>query len=184
MSSGGNDAMANNPASPRLRRLVSTVTRRDNPRATTTVSRHVAAAPEEVFAAATDAWQFPLWVIGATHMRDVDGDWPAIGTRAHHQVGPWPLAVSDTTLVRAIEPDRRIALDARAWPVGVARVEIDVEPEGDGTLITMAEWPVRGLGRWLDGPPLRALLRARNRESLVRLAAIAERGSAEQHDRK
>jgi hypothetical protein len=54
---------------------------------------------------------------------------------------------------------------------------IELEPDGDGTLVTMHETPIAGPGKWLHNPASEALLDRRNVESLARLAAIAERRS-------
>jgi uncharacterized protein YndB with AHSA1/START domain len=138
------------------------------------VTRVVTVAPERVFAELTDAWMFTGWVVGASHIRDVDEHWPQVGARLHHTVGPWPLTISDNTEVLEVEPPHRIVLQARAWPVGEARIEIVIEEHPDGALITMSEWPTHGVGRWLRNPLQDAILRSRNRESLARLASIAE----------
>lgn len=55
------------------------------------VSEMVSAKPGQVFAVLADGWLYPLWVVGASHMRQVDEGWPAVGTRIHHSVSPWPL---------------------------------------------------------------------------------------------
>ena len=55
------------------------------------------APPERVFDALVDAWLLPVWVVGATHIRDVDDNWPEPGSVVHHQVGAWPFTISDVT---------------------------------------------------------------------------------------
>lgn len=138
------------------------------------MSRHFAASPETVFATMTDAWLYPVWVVGATHVRDVDAGWPAPGTRMHHQVGPWPISISDDTEVLVCEPPTHLVLQARAYPFGQARVDLSVEAAGDGSLVRLSEVLTHGVGHVIDNPLQRRLLAARNRESLARLAAIAE----------
>jgi hypothetical protein len=86
------------------------------------VSQSVSASADRIFAVLADGWLYPLWVVGASHMRDVDSGWPAVGTRIHHSVGPWPLNVRDMTRVVAVKPGRMLELDARVWPTGTARV--------------------------------------------------------------
>jgi uncharacterized protein YndB with AHSA1/START domain len=139
------------------------------------VSKHVNAPPERVWAELSDGWMFTGWVVGATHIRDVDPNWPQVGARLHHQVGAWPLVVNDSTAVVESEPPRRLVLQARAWPVGEARVEVTIEADGDGSMVVMSEAPTDGPGRWLHNPVQEALLRRRNVESLERLADIAEK---------
>lgn len=82
------------------------------------VSQRVATSAERVFGVLADGWLYPLWVVGASHLRDVDSGWPAEGMRIHHSVGPWPLVVQDATRVIAEEPGRMLELDARVWPTG------------------------------------------------------------------
>jgi uncharacterized protein YndB with AHSA1/START domain len=143
----------------------------------TTVARRIAATPDEVFAQLADGWIYAAWVVGASHIRDVEQGWPAIGTRIHHQVGPWPVTLDDSTQVIDVVAGSRLVLQARAWPAGEARVELTIEREDGGSLVTMSEAPTRGIGRWLDNPLQRLVLRRRNVESLARLASLAERRS-------
>jgi len=138
------------------------------------VCKHIAALPERVWAELADGWMYTGWVVGASHIRGVDAHWPAVGARLHHQVGLWPFVVSDSTAVVESDPPARLVLQARAWPAGEARVELTVSPDGAGSLVRMAEWPTHGPGRWLHNPVQDALLRLRNRESLDRLADLAE----------
>ena len=144
----------------------------------TVVEREIAATPHEVFDVLTDGWLLPTWVVGATHIRDVDDAWPAPQSRVHHQVGAWPFMISDTTAVVKCEPPRELVLQARAWPVGEARIELTVEAHNGGSIVRMAEAPSHGSARILDNPLQRRLLVARNRECLARLAAIAENRQA------
>jgi uncharacterized protein YndB with AHSA1/START domain len=140
----------------------------------TVVERVIAATPDEVFDVLTDGWLLPTWVVGATHIRDVDKAWPAPTSRVHHQVGAWPFMISDTTAVVTCERPRELVLQARAWPIGEARIELTVAAHDGGSLVQMAEEPSHGSARILDNPLQRRMLAARNRECLARLAAIAE----------
>jgi uncharacterized protein YndB with AHSA1/START domain len=149
-------------------------THRSAQRPMTTVERHIDATPDAVFGVLADGWLLPVWVVGATHIRDVDAGWPAASTRVHHQVGAWPLMISDTTGVVESERPHRLVLQARAWPFGEARIEITIEADGAGSLVRMAEGPTHGTAFLVDNPLQRRLLAARNRESLTRLGAIAE----------
>ena len=141
----------------------------------TTVRRTIAAPPGQVFDQLADGWIYSAWVVGASHIRDVDSDWPAVGTCIHHRVGPWPFSVDDVTEVVEVESGSSMVLHARAWPVGEARVELRIEPEGSGSVVTMSEAPTSGAGSWIDNPLQRFILRRRNIESLARLSGLAER---------
>ena len=52
-----------------------------------TTKRVMQAPPDQVWAVLADGWLYPLWVVGASRMRDVDDHWPAPGARLHHSVG-------------------------------------------------------------------------------------------------
>jgi hypothetical protein len=106
-------------------------------------------------------------------MRAVDQGYPAVGTRLHHSVGTWPLQLEDDTEVRELKEGELIELRAHAWPSGAARVRITVEPDGDGSLVTMTEQAVEGPATLVPGLVQQAMLVPRNTESLARLASIA-----------
>jgi uncharacterized protein YndB with AHSA1/START domain len=129
--------------------------------------------PDRVFAVLKDGWAYASWVVGATHIRDVDAEWPAQGSRIHHSVGAWPVMVSDVSEVLALEPDRRLELKVKLWPLGEGRVIVELTPDGDRTLATMREEFTDGPTRFLPEPAIAPLLKARNKESLRRLADIA-----------
>jgi uncharacterized protein YndB with AHSA1/START domain len=138
-------------------------------------ARVVGATPEQVWQVLADGWLYPLWVVGAIRMREVDRHWPAVGARLHHSVGVWPLVIDDHTEVLAATPPSLLRLRARAWPTGEAHVELRLEPEDGGTRVTMREDAVKGAGRLVPSPLRRAQLAWRNREALRRLALVAER---------
>jgi uncharacterized protein YndB with AHSA1/START domain len=141
------------------------------------VSTVVAASVADVWAVLEDGWTYPLWVVGATHMRDVDDDWPAVGSRIHHSVGVWPLMLRDHTEVVEMEVGRLLELRAHAWPTGAARVRMGLTEVGGGTRVTMTEFVESGPGRLIPGIVEGLMLRFRNTESLARLSAIAENRS-------
>lgn len=138
------------------------------------VSKHIGVAPERVWIELSDGWMYTGWVVGASHIRGVDENWPDVGARLHHQVGAWPLTIRDSTRVVESVRAERLVLQARAWPAGEARVELDLAAEGDGTRVRMVEYPTDGAAKMLHNPLQDAVLRKRNQESLERLACIAE----------
>jgi uncharacterized protein YndB with AHSA1/START domain len=141
-----------------------------------TVERVIKTTPQRVWDVLADGWLYPLWVVGASRIRDVDADWPSVGARIHHSVGVWPALVDDETRATEFEPLRRLGLRAKAWPLlGEAAVTLELSEQGAGTRVVMTEDAVSGPGR-LVPPPLRApAIQWRNTESLRRLAFLAER---------
>ncbi|HEY0643918.1 MAG TPA: SRPBCC family protein [Nocardioides sp.] len=141
-----------------------------------TTSRPVQATPEQVWSVLADGWLYPLFVVGAARMRDVDEGWPAVGTRLHHSVGSWPLMIDDTTEVLEVEENRRILLLARGWPAGQAHVEISLEPGGtsEQTVVTIVENATGGPGALIPKAIQDPQLHLRNVETLRRLAFLVE----------
>lgn len=128
-----------------------------------------------VWAVLSDGWSFPSWVVGASHVRDVDKEWPEAGTKIHHSFGPWPLHIDDETEVLRSEPDRLLVIQARLWPLGSAVVRLELTDDDTGhTRVHMSERVTDGLPKHLPAAVQKRLLAPRNRESLQRLARLAE----------
>ena len=140
-----------------------------------TNKRLVQATPDQVWSVLADGWLYPLWVVGASRMREVDAEWPEPGARLHHSVGTWPLLIDDTTEVVESNPGATLTLRARAWPSGEAGVTLHLRPNGTGTEVVIEEdaesGPATLVPKVLRDPPLRW----RNVETLRRLAYLAER---------
>ncbi len=142
------------------------------------VTHEIPAPADRVWEVLADGWTYAAWVVGASHIRDVDETWPAAGSRLHHSVGPWPLLIKDHTEVLAGQPPTRLELRARTWPLGEATVVFEIEPLGAGKCrVTIIETPTRGPAAVAHNPVFDALLDARNRETLRRLADYAGRGA-------
>lgn len=140
-----------------------------------TVTAHIKAPPEAIFAVLADGWSYSGWVVGTSHMRAVEDTWPSVGSRLFHASGVWPAVLADETSVEAITRDERLVMTARGRPLGEARIEVSLAADGAGTTVTLAETPVRGPGHWLHNRVSDSVLRRRNEESLARLAALSER---------
>ena len=137
------------------------------------MSYRIAASPDQVWAVLADPQRYPDWVVGARAVRGVDGDWPEPGARLHHRSGSGPLEVADHTEVVASEPARRLELQANLRPVGRARVELVLRPDGDGTLVEMSEWARSPAFMRRAQPLVQPLFTIRNRETLRRLGRLA-----------
>jgi hypothetical protein len=118
--------------------------------------RFFEASPHEVFDVLSDGWLFPSWVVGASRIRDVELTWPAVGARIHHSFGVWPLVLDDTTSVLEWHPPHRAVFRA------------------GGCLVVMEEEAVTGPGALVPDAVLDPALGIRNRETLRRLAWLAE----------
>ncbi|HET6561173.1 MAG TPA: SRPBCC domain-containing protein [Marmoricola sp.] len=132
------------------------------------------ASPQAVWAVLSDGWLYPLWVVGATRMREVDDTWPQKGSRLHHSVGVWPAVINDYTEVLEVEPLRRLVLRARAWPMGEAKVVLELEGLGSTTKVRIIEDPSAGPGQLVPSPVREPMLKWRNVEALGRLAHLVE----------
>lgn len=130
--------------------------------------------PDDVFRVLADGWLYPGWVVGASRMREVEDSWPAPGSRLHHSFGAWPALLDDMTSVEVYDPPRRMVVRARGWPIGEARVTIDVKPRKGVSVVRIQEEPVSGPGRFIPRPLLDLGLHWRNTETLHRLAYLAE----------
>lgn len=135
--------------------------------------RIVHCSPQAVFDVLRDGWLYPTWVVGASRMRGEDRGWPAVGTKIHHSFGIWPFVINDTTTVLEYDEPRRMVIQARGWPVGEARVEVEVEPHPRGSRVTLRENPVKGPGSLVPGFIAQPGIWFRNHESIRRLGWVA-----------
>lgn len=138
-------------------------------------SRVIGAGVDEVWKVLADGWLYPLFVVGASRMRDVDEAWPEAGAELHHSVGVWPALLNDSTSVLESEPPTLLKLRARGWPAGEAEVTFRLRPQGPETELTIEEDAVSGPGRLMPKPLRDLPLAWRNVETLRRIAFIAER---------
>lgn len=136
--------------------------------------RFMRCAPEAVFEVLGNGWLYPAWVVGAARMRDVSAGWPAPESTLDHSVGTWPFLLNGDTSMLEWRPPRRAVMQARGWPLGEAKVILDVEPRDGGCEVRIREWAVKGAGaalpRFLTDP----VLRWRNNETLRRLSYLSE----------
>lgn len=141
--------------------------------------RVIDAPPQAVWDVLADGWMYPLWVVGATRMRAVDDTWPAEGSKIHHSAGVWPAVINDDTEVLGVEPLRRLVLRAKGWPFGTAQVVIELEDVGSQTRVRIAEDVAEGPGRLVPYPVRAPMIKARNVETLRRLAYVVEGRAAD-----
>lgn len=136
--------------------------------------RIIHASADQVWSVLADGWLYPLFVVGASRMRDVDDDWPAVGAALHHSVGTWPVLIDDRTTVEACDAPKRLVLRARAWPTGEADVTFRLSPRGEDTEVVIEEDAASGPARLIPSLIRQPMLTWRNTETLRRLAYVAE----------
>ena len=146
-----------------------------------TNTRVMACTPDDVFGVLNDGWLFPVWVVGASRMRDVDDAWPYEGSHLQHSFGVWPFLINDKTTVLEYDAPRRLVIQPSGWPIGEARVTLEVKPHPRGCVVRITEKAVKGPGALIPAPLLDIPLFLRNQETLRRLAYIAE-GKADNGD--
>jgi hypothetical protein len=140
-----------------------------------TVTRTVDAPAQAVWDVLADGWFYATWVVGASRVRGVDEEWPAVGARIHHSFGIWPAVISDTTHVLSSTAPTELELRAKGWPAGEAKVVITVTPSGgESCSVAIAEDAVTGPGTLLPRPLRQLAIGPRNVEALRRLAYLAE----------
>ncbi len=137
--------------------------------------RVIEATSEVIWEVLSDGWLYPLWVVGASRMRDVDESWPEVGSELHHSVGVWPALLDDSTVVEECHPLRLLRLRAKGWPAGEAMVTITLRPDGPRTEVVIEEDAASGPGTLVPKPLRDPVLAWRNVETLRRLAFICER---------
>lgn len=125
--------------------------------------------PDDVFVVLDDACAYPRWVVGARRIRAVDPDWPSVGARFHHAVGPPVGELHDFSRILQRDPPHHLRLEVRLRPIGEAIVDLRVAAGDEGTRIEMCEQPTAGPVAWVPGAALNPLLWVRNQLSLRRL---------------
>jgi hypothetical protein len=138
-------------------------------------TRVIKATPAAVWDVLADGWLYPLWVVGASRMREVESSWPDVGAKLHHSVGAWPLLIDDTTEVTGSRPHQFLGLRGRGWPVGEVDVAIHLRASGAETEVVIEEDAAAGPGLLVPKPVRGISFRWRNVETLRRLAYLAER---------
>ena len=140
-------------------------------RAVVAITRRLMAglSAQAVFDVLRDGKSYGDWVVGTRTIRAVDPGWPKEGTKLHYTVGYGPVRKDDETVSQSYAPDRRLELEARAWPAGTARIVLTAEERDGGVLVSIDEAPHRGPAKLLHNPLLDLAVKARNVETLRRL---------------
>lgn len=130
-------------------------------------------SPKQVFAVLVDGRTYADWVVGTRAIRAVEPGWPAPGSALHWTAGYGPLRKDDETRSLSCLPDSELVMEARAWPMGTARIALTVREEAGSAVVTLDEEPSRGLAKTLHNPLLDLAIKVRNVETLRRLESQA-----------
>jgi hypothetical protein len=137
---------------------------------------HVDAAPAQVFDVLADPRSYARWVVGSRTIRRADPDWPAPGSAFDHAVGIGPLTVKDSSRVERCERPRLLRLLVMVEPISSAHVTLTLDQApGGGTRITMDEYAADTRSCLFFNRFTDPFVGLRNKESLRRLKALAER---------
>ncbi|MFF7856262.1 SRPBCC family protein [Streptomyces sp. NPDC007904] len=136
-------------------------------------------SPQAVWAVLADGTRYAEWVVGTSESEPVRGQWPQLGAAIRYEVRFGPLRLSDETVVRRCEPGQVLELEAKAGPLGTARIAIELRPWGDDCLVIVDEHPLRGAGGTIHNVGVEALIQIRHRAMLGRLAKLCESEAAE-----
>lgn len=130
--------------------------------------------PGDVWAVLADGTRYGDWVVGTSDTRPDTGVWPRVGSTIAYTVrlGRWSL--SGNTTVRRCEAPGVLELEADSGWLGTARIALDIRPWGEHTLVILDEHPLRGPGGFLHNAAVDALIQARHRSMLGRLADVVE----------
>jgi uncharacterized protein YndB with AHSA1/START domain len=136
---------------------------------------HVDAPPDVVWSVLAQPESYGEWVVGASHIRGAEPDFPAPGSTFHHAQGARPLTLEDTTTSLTAEAPRRLSLLVRVRPIVIGRVDFELIPESGGTRVRMHEQPIAGILAPLRNPLIELVLKVRNAETLRRLRRLAQK---------
>ncbi|MFE9812258.1 SRPBCC family protein [Streptomyces sp. NPDC005548] len=142
--------------------------------------RMIKKRPRDVWAVLADPQCYAEWVVGTAESFPVRGKWPQVHAALEFQVQVGPLTLNNETVVRACVEGRELELEAKAGPLGTARIAIEVRPWGEYTLVIIDEHPLQGVGGVLHNFAVEALIQIRHRTMLARLADLCENTSTDQ----
>jgi uncharacterized protein YndB with AHSA1/START domain len=139
-----------------------------------TISTHVAAPPEHVFALWTNLERVGEWLGGVTGVSDVSGPVDQVGTTYIVHFGP----MKSPTEILEVERPRRFATKFGSWVLR-GRSSATFEPDGEGTRITQefeTVGRISAISAWIFS---RGSYEGSFRGELEKFARIAERETPE-----
>ncbi|SRX94842.1 hypothetical protein [Actinosynnema mirum DSM 43827] [Mycobacterium shimoidei] len=142
---------------------------------TLSATRDLHASCQRVWEVLANGWTYSQWVVGNSRTRAVDPDWPEPGAAIRHSIGVWPLVINDQTSVESCVPLHELVLRAGLGPLGAARITMRLTEIPEGCRVEMFEVPAEGPVRLIPDRLTLLAIHPRNRECILRLAALAER---------
>jgi uncharacterized protein YndB with AHSA1/START domain len=134
----------------------------------------IGAPPSRVYEVLSDPERYGDWVVGTRETRATDPNWPQAGSHFEHSSGPDLVGPEDHTSVTDTLAPVMLELHARARPYPSARVTLYLQPDGEGTRVTLIEDPASTALNLLIGPLGHGLIKLRNAAALRRLKELAE----------
>jgi uncharacterized protein YndB with AHSA1/START domain len=136
--------------------------------------RLIHVGPSAVWDVLSDGTRYAEWVVGTARSEPVRGQWPQTGSAIRFEIRIGPVRLVNETVVRRYEEGRLLELEAKAGPLGTARISIEVRSWGEKTLVIVDEHPLQGAGGRLHNAGFEALIQLRHRPMLARLARLCE----------
>ncbi|MEV5427956.1 SRPBCC family protein [Streptomyces sp. NPDC052701] len=131
-------------------------------------------SPRTVWAVLADGSRYADWVVGTAKSRPVRGQWPQTGAAISYEVRLGPARLTNETVVRRCEEGSALELEAKAGPLGTARIALELRPWGDHCLVLVDEHPLQGTGSRLHNVGTEVLIQLRHRAMLARLTRVCE----------
>lgn len=133
--------------------------------------------PEDVWRVLSDGRRYAEWVVGTYRTEESKGTWPELDSAIVYTVKLGPLLLRNETRVRICEPPVRLELEAKAGPLGTARIAIEIRRWGqDASVVVLDEHPLSGPGARWHNVATEAFLQVRHRKLLDRLARVVSDG--------
>ncbi|MFI8296484.1 SRPBCC family protein [Streptomyces nigra] len=140
--------------------------------------RLIHVGPSAVWDVLADGTRYAEWVVGTARSEPVRGQWPQMDSAIRYEIKVGPARLVNETVVRRYEEGRCLELEAKAGPLGTARISIEVRPWGRKTLVIVDEHPLQGAGGTLHNAGFEVLIQLRHRTMLARLARLCESEAA------
>ncbi|MFE5399877.1 SRPBCC family protein [Streptomyces sp. NPDC056580] len=138
--------------------------------------RLIKTSPARVWQVLADGSRYAQWVVGTAASQPKDGEWPQESASISYQIRLGPFEVGNETVVRRCVEGSVLELEAKAGPLGTARICIELRKWGEYCLVIVDEHPLQGAGGTLHNMGFEMLIQLRHRAMLARLAKTCEDG--------